>query len=68
MKKNINNFYKDWSSFFKSITFEKNNHNDNMNAMVMFGFNNYEEFSNELDTDLAFRHFVYDFLKEKLVE
>jgi len=38
----------------------------NDEKMKLFGFENYEQFSEQLNTDEGFRHFVYDFLKENL--
>jgi hypothetical protein len=69
MKNNLENWLNGWKEV-NNIFFSKRKEQKELqnNAMVLFGFNNYEEFSNQLDIDLAFRHFVYDFLKEKLVE
>jgi len=50
-----------WNNFNKYLI--KNN-----DPMELMGFDSYESFSNQLDTDLSFRHFVYDFLKEHITE
>jgi hypothetical protein len=46
----------------------KNNDNENDNLMELFGFSDFKEFSDKLDTDLAFRVWIFDFIKEHLVE